>query len=164
MLSIFLVISIIASLHAESVHWQWRELECTPDKGDAVKTTDKNPAPCHLTLRETEFDPAGRPTTGLPCFDETTNGTLRTYCNIGCPRADTAYMIKREPQNHHFCFGHLTYRVERRGSDWFVWRSGKCRTDEVKLTYRCEFLFPRSEFLSDNDVFAKTALHGLTDK
>lgn len=50
------------------------------------------------------------------------NGTVRTYCDLLCPNADTVYVIKRDPQNHRSCFEFLTYKREKRQDEWYFWR------------------------------------------
>lgn len=49
------------------------------------------------------------------------NNTVRTYCDLLCPKADTVYLIKREPPNRH-CFVFYTHRLERRDDNWYIWR------------------------------------------
>uniref|UniRef100_A0A8R1HKE6 DUF7808 domain-containing protein n=1 Tax=Caenorhabditis japonica TaxID=281687 RepID=A0A8R1HKE6_CAEJA len=89
----------------------------------------------------------------FPPFKEESNGKPRNYCNIICPGADTAYLIKRIPQNHRSCFGHFTYKIEQRSPNFFIWRDAKCRSSSVEFLIRCEFLSARSSFRSDEDIF-----------
>ncbi|VDM60274.1 unnamed protein product [Angiostrongylus costaricensis] len=142
--------SFLTTIIAESVHWQWRELVCKSKGDKSLKDASK----CELRLKETEDDPNARIVPLDVCFDETMNGQPRHYCNILCPGATTAYRITRFPQNHKTCFSHYTYRIERRGENFFMWRDGKCRTTDIQFTIRCEFSSPRAEFLSDDDLFA----------
>lgn len=85
------------------------------------------------------------------------NGTTRTYCDLLCPKADTVYLIKREPQQHRSCFVFYTHRLERRGEDWFLWRDQRCRKSQITFTIRCEFLFNRRDFPTDAQVFQRAA-------
>ncbi|VDM77621.1 unnamed protein product [Strongylus vulgaris] len=129
---------------------EWREMKCVAKDGKAQKTA----TPCMMSLKETESDEKPRAALFDPCFEEVVDGKPRTYCNVLCPGADTAYLIKREPQNHRSCFAHFTYKIEKRGNDFYMWRDGKCRTSDVRFVIRCEFAFGRAEFPTDNVVFA----------
>uniref|UniRef100_A0A914I8M6 DUF7808 domain-containing protein n=1 Tax=Globodera rostochiensis TaxID=31243 RepID=A0A914I8M6_GLORO len=84
---------------------------------------------------------------------EIVNGTVRTYCDLLCPKADTVYLIKRDPQAHRSCFVFYTHRLERRGDHWYLWRENKCRHSQITFTARCEFLFARREMPSDTVLF-----------
>ncbi|ETN86706.1 hypothetical protein RB195_004002 [Necator americanus] len=145
-----ILLCLTLGVATESVHWQWRELIC---KSKDAKNT-KDASDCEVVLKETENDQNGRKAPLNTCFDETANGQPRRYCNILCPGAATAYRITRQPQNHKSCFTHLTYRIERRGDNFFMWRDGKCRTTDIQFTIRCEFSSPRSDFLTDGELFA----------
>ncbi|KAM3725551.1 Uncharacterized protein ACO02O_02420 [Dirofilaria immitis] len=151
----------ISLVTADSVHWQWRDLTCTTRNGTGPDKISKEPASCSLALRETGIDndpnDKWRPAPGnnSVCFDETVNGTVRNYCNLLCPNADTVYLIKRIPQTHRSCFAFITYQHEKRSNDWYVWRNNKCRLSTITFTFRCEFLFDRKEFPSDEEIFKK---------
>ncbi|CAD6195619.1 unnamed protein product [Caenorhabditis auriculariae] len=120
---------------SESVHWQWRLMTCEePKEGAAVEK--KGASPCRIGFMETEKDPSPRTAPFDSCFEEDFNGKLGNYCNIMCPGADTAYLIKRSPSNHRSCFGHFTYKLEKRGNNFFMWRNGKCRTSSVQFLVR----------------------------
>ncbi|KAJ1372959.1 hypothetical protein KIN20_035274 [Parelaphostrongylus tenuis] len=129
---------------------EWRELVCKVKDGKNSKDASK----CELLLKETEDDPNARKVPVDPCFDETFNGQPRHYCNILCPGAATAYRITRFPQNHKTCFSHYTYRIERLGDDFFMWRDGKCRTTDIHFTVRCEFSSSRVDFITDSELIA----------
>ncbi|KAI6228013.1 hypothetical protein M3Y95_00577600 [Aphelenchoides besseyi] len=159
-----LVLICCASLAVEAaientVHWQWRDLICTTKEGKGSDKLSETPAECKIALRESEKDTNRRTvdeTVGADgCFDEVVNGTVRTYCDLLCPGADTVYLIKRDPQVHRSCFVFYTHRLERRGDNWLLWRTDKCRHSQITFTIRCEFAFPRSKFPSDQEVFTK---------
>ncbi|KJH49271.1 hypothetical protein DICVIV_04593 [Dictyocaulus viviparus] len=114
----------------------------------------KDASPCQISLHETQTDENLRTAPFEPCFDEVVDGKQRTYCNLLCPGADTVYVIKRDPQNHRSCFTHFTYKIEKRGDDFYMWRDGKCRSSDVDFTIRCEFAFARATFPTDDIVFA----------
>ncbi|KAL3094081.1 hypothetical protein niasHT_021852 [Heterodera trifolii] len=139
----------------ETIHWEWRDLICqTNDKGKGNDKITEEPAQCTVALRETEQDTKRRKApNGEGCFDEIVNGTTRTYCDLLCPKADTVYLIKRDPQAHRSCFVFFTHRLERRGENWFLWRENKCRHSQITFTARCEFLFGRREMPSDAELF-----------
>ncbi|KAK6752940.1 hypothetical protein RB195_003999 [Necator americanus] len=126
-------------------------MKCGSKGGD---TTQKTASLCDILLKETETDDKLRPAPLQPCFEEVVNGKQRTYCNVLCPGADTVYLIRRQPSNHRSCFSHFTYKIEKKGNDFYLWRDGKCRTSDVDFTIRCEFAFGRAEFPADNIVFA----------
>ncbi|EFO22601.1 hypothetical protein LOAG_05885 [Loa loa] len=146
---------------ANSVHWQWRDLICATKDGVGLDKISKEPASCSLALRETGVDndpnDKWRPAPGnnSVCFDEIVNRTVRTYCNLLCPNADTVYLIKRTPQTHRSCFAFVTYHHEKRGTDWYIWRTENCRLSTITFTIRCEFHFDRKEFPSDEEIFKK---------
>ncbi|CAD5224411.1 unnamed protein product [Bursaphelenchus xylophilus] len=162
-MKVFVVLSVLAiglvycqTNPESSVHWQWRDLICTTKEGSGPDKISKEKASCTIALRETETDRTrrlGEKEAG--CFDETVNGTARTYCDLHCPHADTVYLIKRDPQVHRSCFVFYTHRLERRGDDWFLWRDKNCRQSQITFTIRCEFLFNRREFPSDKEVFER---------
>ncbi|KAE9416510.1 hypothetical protein Angca_002588, partial [Angiostrongylus cantonensis] len=141
---------LIATVSSESVHWQWREISCTSKDEKERKVA----SPCRISLHETENDEKLRTAPFEPCFEEVVDAKPRTYCNVLCPGADTVYLIKRHPQNHRSCFAHFTYKIEKRGSDFYMWRNGKCRSSDVNFTIRCEFAFARADFPTDDVVFA----------
>uniref|UniRef100_A0A0N5ALE9 Protein ST7 homolog n=1 Tax=Syphacia muris TaxID=451379 RepID=A0A0N5ALE9_9BILA len=153
-----LIIIQITFVYTESVHWQWRDLVCTTKDGVGSDQLSKEPAECNLYLRETD-DPDAKeerrpaPGNNAACFDENVNGTVRTYCNLLCPKADTVYLISREPKVHRSCFVFYTHQFERRGDDWYLWQNQNCRLSAINFKIRCEFLFPRSSFPSDEEVF-----------
>ncbi|KAI6184178.1 hypothetical protein M3Y97_00568400 [Aphelenchoides bicaudatus] len=153
------VFGFVALTSAESsVHWQWRDLICKTTDGKGVDKISEKPAECRIALRENERDTNRRIASeevNAGCFDEVVNGTTRSYCDLLCPNADTVYLIKRDPQVHRSCFVFYTHRLERRGNDWFLWRDKACRLSEITFTVRCEFLFGRSQFPNDNEVFSR---------
>ncbi|MCP9265668.1 hypothetical protein DINM_021016 [Dirofilaria immitis] len=104
---------------------EWRDLTCTTRNGTGPDKISKEPASCSLALRETGIDndpnDKWRPAPGNN--SETVNGTVRNYCNLLCPNADTVYLIKRIPQTHRSCFAFITYQHEKRSNDWYVWRN-----------------------------------------
>ncbi|VDM83977.1 unnamed protein product, partial [Strongylus vulgaris] len=129
MLRATFLLCFVLGVATESVHWQWRELIC---KSKNEKDT-KDASDCEVLLKEEENDKNPRKVPLNTCFDmpkalhflqETANGQPRRYCNLLCPGAITAYRITRFPQNHRSCFTHLTYRIERRGDNFFMWRDG----------------------------------------
>ncbi|VDN53410.1 unnamed protein product, partial [Dracunculus medinensis] len=137
----------------------FRDLVCETKDSTGSDKISKNPAECKLFLRETgkDDDPNDnrREVPGKGCFDEVVNGTVRTYCDLLCPNADTVYVIKRDPQNHRSCFEFLTYKREKRQDEWYFWRQEKCRNATITFKLRCEFLFPRKEFPDDTEIFKK---------
>ncbi|CAD5218257.1 unnamed protein product [Bursaphelenchus okinawaensis] len=147
----------LAQTNEEStVHWQWRDLICETKNGTGPDKISTEKAQCTIALRETETDHNRRlAEKEAGCFDEVVNGTTRTYCDLLCPKADTVYLIKRDPQVHRSCFVFYTHRLERRGEDWFLWRDKKCRQSQITFTIRCEFNFNRREFPSDKEVFLR---------
>ncbi|CCD63376.2 DUF7808 domain-containing protein [Caenorhabditis elegans] len=150
---IILVICLVGlpvAFGLESKHWQWRLISCKAGDSPVQK---KDASPCKVSLLETENDPNPRPASFDPCFEEEIDGKQRNYCNIVCPGADTAYLIKRIPQNHRSCFGHFTYKIEKRSPNFFIWRDAKCRSSSVEFLIRCEFLSARSSFRSDEAIF-----------
>jgi len=154
-----LAVSLAQTNQQSTVHWQWRDLICETHGGDGpdLITPDK-PAECAIALRDFEQDPPESRRVAqknVGCFDEVVNGTLRTYCDLLCPGADTVYLIKRTPQVHRSCFVFYTHRLERRGQDWFLWRDKDCRHSRITFTIRCEFLFNRNEFPKDHEVFSR---------
>uniref|UniRef100_A0A7I4YS76 Secreted protein n=1 Tax=Haemonchus contortus TaxID=6289 RepID=A0A7I4YS76_HAECO len=148
---LFAVILLIASTSSESVHWQWRHMKCVTKEGEK---SQKAASPCEMSMGETEFDEKLRTAPFDPCFEEVVDGKPRSYCNVLCPGADTVYLIKRSPPNQRSCFAHFTYKIEKRGTDFYMWRDGKCRSSSVDFLIRCEFAFSRAEFPADNIVFA----------
>uniref|UniRef100_A0AC34Q2P5 Uncharacterized protein n=1 Tax=Panagrolaimus sp. JU765 TaxID=591449 RepID=A0AC34Q2P5_9BILA len=142
-------------IYAESVHWQWRDLICETKNGTGPDKISNDAAQCTIALREKEKDKERRPAPvkNAGCFDEVVNGTTRTYCDLLCPKADTVYLIKRDPQVHRSCFVFYTHRLERRGDNWFLWRDKNCRLSQITFTIRCEFLFSRNDFPNDNTLF-----------
>lgn len=64
------------------------------------------------------------------------NGTVRTYCDLLCPNAESVYLIKREPQVHRSCFAFYTQGKEKRGNDWYLWRSKVCPSFAHLYTYK----------------------------
>ncbi|WKY08518.1 hypothetical protein Q1695_007779 [Nippostrongylus brasiliensis] len=146
-----ILICLIYGISSESVHWQWRQMKC------ATKQAEKNQklaSPCEVSLLETEKDENLRKAPFDPCFEEVVDEKPRTYCNVLCPGADTVYVIKRDPQIHRSCFKHFTYNIEKRGTDFYMWRDGKCRQSDVDFLIRCEFAFGRADFPADDVVFA----------
>jgi len=157
-----LLCALLETSAGDSVHWQWRDLICetNSESGVGPDNLTEEPAECAIALRETEREPAEKrrkAEKNAGCFDEIVNGTMRTYCDLLCPGADTVYLIKREPQVHRSCFVFFTHRLERRGNDWFLWRQKDCRHSRITFTIRCEFLFDRSQFPKDNEVFETLA-------
>ncbi|KHJ97404.1 hypothetical protein OESDEN_02609 [Oesophagostomum dentatum] len=150
MFRITILFCLVLGIAAESVHWQWRELICKAKD----EKNNKDASECEVLLKETENDSTPRKVPLNTCFDETANGQPRQYCNILCPGAATAYRITRYPQNHRSCFTHLTYRIERRGDNFFMWRDGKCRSTDIQFTIRCEFTSPRVDFMTDSELFS----------
>jgi len=151
---------IIATITAESVHWQYRNMVCTTGNNSTSNEdeTGTNRADCNIYVKETEdINEIGRTSPiADDCFEETSeSGQNRTYCDLRCPKADTVYLLARRPQQHRTCFVFYTHRLERRGDDWYLWRNGACRSATITYSIRCEFLFSRSEFPSDNELFAK---------
>ncbi|GMR52738.1 hypothetical protein PMAYCL1PPCAC_22933, partial [Pristionchus mayeri] len=136
-------------------HWQWRSLDCVTTNGTGPDLISKEPAECTLKLFEGEHDTTKRPAGGPVCHDEVVNGVTRSYCNLLCPGADTVYLIKRKPQTHRSCFVFYTHELEKRGEEYYLWRINKCRHSQIEITVRCEFLFDRQKFVSDNELFAK---------
>ncbi|CAI4231876.1 unnamed protein product [Auanema sp. JU1783] len=128
---------------------QWRLLSCQ-------SRNDLEPASCSIKLLETERDEHPRNVTWNPCHQEAIDGKDRTYCNLLCPQADTVYLIKRSPNNHRRCFGSITYKIEKRETDFYMWTEKKCRTSDVEFLVRCEFAFPHSHFPKD-DVIVSNA-------
>ncbi|PIC33479.1 hypothetical protein B9Z55_013441 [Caenorhabditis nigoni] len=147
---IIFLASVSVTIGLESKHWQWRLITCKAGDANVQK---KDASSCKVSLLETENDPNPRPAPFDPCFEEENAGKPRNYCNIVCPGADTAYLIKRIPQNHRSCFGHFTYKIEKRSPNFFIWRDAKCRSSSVEFLIRCEFLSARSTFRSDEDIF-----------
>ncbi|VDD95858.1 unnamed protein product [Enterobius vermicularis] len=154
----FLIAFQIGFSVSESVHWQWRDLKCETRNGRGPDKLSQEPAECNLFLREND-EPGSQekrraaPGNNAGCFDENVNGTVRTYCNLLCPKADTVYLISREPKVHRSCFVFYTHRLERRGDDWYLWRDKNCRLSAINFKIRCEFLFPRAKFPDDEEVF-----------
>ncbi|CAD6193840.1 unnamed protein product [Caenorhabditis auriculariae] len=148
-LPFFIFLSVFSLVYAESVHWQWRELVCKTKEGD----DGKHASTCELQLKEHENDEQPRTVPFNTCFEETTDGEVRNYCDILCPGADTAYRITRYPQQHKSCYTHITYRLQRREENFYMWRSGKCRTSDIAFTIRCEFASARADFASDEELF-----------
>ncbi|CAI5447300.1 unnamed protein product [Caenorhabditis angaria] len=144
----------VGFLNAESVHWQWRILQCSEKSGDSP-LQKKDASPCRISLLESEHDENPRLAPFDPCFEESANGKPRNYCNLICPGADTAYLIKRTPQNHRSCFGHFTYKIEKRSPNFFIWRDAKCRSSSVEFLIRCEFLSSRDSFPTDDVIFSE---------
>ncbi|CAI2354378.1 unnamed protein product [Caenorhabditis sp. 36 PRJEB53466] len=140
---------LVVTAAAESVHWQWREIRCK----EGVTNENGQASACELQLKEHENDETPRVVPFNTCVDETINGEVKTYCDLLCPGADTAYRITRYPQQHKSCFTHQTYRLEKREDNFYLWRSGACRTSTIGFTIRCEFKSAREEFLSDQELF-----------
>lgn len=152
---LFILLASIELSQSETVHWQWRDLICKTEGNEGDKITEM-PSTCLLALCETEHDQNKRfGPTDAGCFDEQINGTVRSYCDIGCPGADTVYLIKRDPQVHRSCFVFYTHKLERRENNWYLWREKRCRHSQVTFTIRCEFLFSRKEFPNDTIIFEK---------
>uniref|UniRef100_A0A915DBJ0 AAA+ ATPase domain-containing protein n=1 Tax=Ditylenchus dipsaci TaxID=166011 RepID=A0A915DBJ0_9BILA len=129
-----------------TVHWQWRDLICETENGSGPDKISEKPAECSIALREAERDTQRRTAEkNAGCFDEVVNGTTRSYF----------YLIKRTPQVHRSCFVFFTHRLERRGENWYLWRHKDCRQSQITFTIRCEFLFPRTHFPKDQEVFSK---------
>uniref|UniRef100_A0A1I7XL73 Secreted protein n=1 Tax=Heterorhabditis bacteriophora TaxID=37862 RepID=A0A1I7XL73_HETBA len=147
----------ILGVASESVHWQWREMICKSKDNK----NDKDASPCEIVLKESENDTSGRSAPLNTCFEEKANNQSRTYCDILCPGAVTAYRITRQPQNHKSCFSHYTYRLEKRGDNFLMWREGKCRSADIQFTVRCEFSSARAEFITDEQLFESAKTLGL---
>ncbi|CAI5453455.1 unnamed protein product [Caenorhabditis angaria] len=147
--ALLFLLTVVLLVSAESVHWQWREIRCEPHDGDE----EGQASSCELQLKEDENDQNPRVVPFNTCNDETVEGELKTYCDILCPGASTAYRITRWPQQHKSCFTHTTYRLEKREENFYLWRSKDCRTSSIGFMIRCEFQSPRSDFLTDQDLF-----------
>ncbi|VDK63640.1 unnamed protein product [Onchocerca ochengi] len=157
--NIFFCFIFVSLTNAASVHWQWRDLICVTNNGTAPDKISKEPASCNIALRETgvEDDPKDTwrlaPGNDSVCFEEAINGSVRSYCDLLCPRADTVYLIKRTPPTHRLCFAHITFHKEKRGEKWYLWLSEQCRYSTITFTLRCEFNFDRAEFPADEEIF-----------
>ncbi|VDP15434.1 unnamed protein product [Onchocerca flexuosa] len=138
---------------------EWRDLICVTNNGTGPNEISKEPASCSIALRETGVndDPNDKwrlvPGNSSVCFEETVNGSARSYCDLFCPNADAVYLVKRVPSTHRLCFAHITYHKEKRGEDWYLWLSEKCRFSTITFTIRCEFNFDRTEFPADEEIF-----------
>ncbi|KAJ1370808.1 hypothetical protein KIN20_032613, partial [Parelaphostrongylus tenuis] len=95
----------------------------------------------HDTIKSlgTEDDPNARKVPVDPCFD-----VRMTIIDF----EEYLQFISRT------CFSHYTYRIERLGDDFFMWRDGKCRTTDIHFTVRCEFSSSRADFFTDSELIA----------
>ncbi|KAI1722725.1 hypothetical protein Ddc_06899 [Ditylenchus destructor] len=138
-------------------HPQYRQLKCATPDGSLRAGDDR--ARCHMIIKDAEDETPGRPAPeGDGCFSEDHDGEERIYCDLVCPKAHTVFNAHID-QGHRSCFNYYTYQLERRGDEWFVWRSGKCLNSTATFTIGCKFDEPFStQFPSDNDIFARLRL------
>jgi hypothetical protein len=89
-------------------------------------------------------------------LQEVVNGTDRVYCDIFCPQSFSAFHAAA--LQNRACFKFYTYQVEKRGEDWFLWRSGKCLTATATFHLGCKFTAPFKKLNNiddDDQIFAK---------
>ncbi|KAK6019680.1 hypothetical protein OSTOST_14678 [Ostertagia ostertagi] len=60
-----------------------------------------------------------------PVEEETLNSEEREYCDLVCPNSHTVF-ISYIDQGHRACFNYITYQIEKRAEERYLWRSGKC--------------------------------------
>ncbi|KAI6183838.1 hypothetical protein M3Y97_00531600 [Aphelenchoides bicaudatus] len=152
-----LIIAIFVAFSALCyAHPQFRQLKCQTTDGQLRGGNET--AHCHLIIKDLEAELPGRPAPeGDGTFIEVVNGEERVYQDIVCPKAHTVFNAHIE-QGHRSCFNFYTYQLERRGDEWYIWRSGKCLKSTATFTIGCKFDEPFStQFASDNDVFARLA-------
>uniref|UniRef100_A0A7I4Y8D3 PRKCSH_1 domain-containing protein n=1 Tax=Haemonchus contortus TaxID=6289 RepID=A0A7I4Y8D3_HAECO len=131
---------------------QYRELKCTTPTNTVRGGPDR--AECQLTLKEEELEP-GRPVPkGLGCWKEDHEGEEREYCDLVCPKSHTVF-ISSITQGHRACFNFITYQIEKRGEEHYMWRSGKCANSTIDYRIGCKFDDPfDTQFKTDNEILA----------
>ncbi|CAD5217384.1 unnamed protein product [Bursaphelenchus xylophilus] len=137
-------------------HPQFRVLKCRTQDGQLKAGPEQ--AHCNMIIKDSETELPGREAPeGDGCFYETVNGEERLYCDLVCPKAHTVFNAHIE-QGHKACFNFYTYQLERRGQEWYIWRSGKCLNSTATFTVGCKFDEPfNTQFANDNEVFARLA-------
>ncbi|VDK46525.1 unnamed protein product [Anisakis simplex] len=143
-----------------SAHPQFRKLDClTEDK--SVRGGPEN-SKCHLVIKDLEDEEPGRDAAeGDGCFSEEAGTDQRVYCDMICPKSHAVFHSKS--LNHRACFKFHTYgvrylllKLEQRGEDWFLWRSGKCLNSTAVFDVGCKFDAPfKTQFASDKEIFAR---------
>ncbi|RCN46959.1 hypothetical protein ANCCAN_06999 [Ancylostoma caninum] len=148
----YLLIAASSLAFAIAFH-QYRELKCsTPTntvRGGPVR------AECQLILKEEELE-GGRPVPkGLGCWKEDHEGEEREYCDLVCPNSHTVF-ISYIDQGHRACFNYITYQIEKRAEERYLWRSGKCLNSTVNYRIGCKFDDPfDTQFKTDNEILAR---------
>uniref|UniRef100_A0A915AUT1 Secreted protein n=1 Tax=Parascaris univalens TaxID=6257 RepID=A0A915AUT1_PARUN len=145
MLLIFGVLTLVSTCFAEFHHNQFRQYTC-------FATVPGEPADC--TLRFKEGDNERTTINDSGCFTEKDNerDQLLTYCPLQCPDAESAYVLLKRPSNNNKCVTFFSYNVVRRRNDWFLWRSGKCLSEEIQFDIGCTFPFKQ---IKPNPKFVK---------
>ncbi|KHN80700.1 hypothetical protein Tcan_04533 [Toxocara canis] len=66
----------------------------------------------------------------------------------------TAYLISKHPATNNKCIQFFNYKMEERGGEWFLWRTGRCLTTEIQFDIECLFDYPESD-ANDLRVYLK---------
>ncbi|VDD89719.1 unnamed protein product [Enterobius vermicularis] len=128
---------------------EFRQLVC--DSTNRTAKADKTS--CYLVVKDTEDEEPGRNApVGDGCFTEFHGKEERIYCDLACPEAHTVFHSKSI--SNKVCFKFYTYQIERRGNDWYMWRSGKCLSSPQIFDFGCKFDRPfKEQFADDAAVF-----------
>ncbi|PAV77960.1 hypothetical protein WR25_20109 [Diploscapter pachys] len=151
-MSLHSLLIFLSSLAIVFSYHQYREFKCKTPTNTIRGGPDR--AECHLELKAEETD-TGRPVpTGLGCWREDYKGEEREYCDIVCPNSHTVF-ISFIDQGHRACFNFLTYQLEKKDNETYLWRSGKCLNSTVNYRIGCKFDDPfETQFKTDNDVIS----------
>ncbi|CAG9536901.1 unnamed protein product [Cercopithifilaria johnstoni] len=87
---------------------------------------------------------------------------VRTVCDIQCKGADRDSVISKIPNSVHECVRWYNYNTLKRGDQWYIWRSGKCRN--VTITFEVHCGFPTNKpndinILAQNNISLSTKIH-----
>uniref|UniRef100_A0A0N5AFC2 DUF7808 domain-containing protein n=1 Tax=Syphacia muris TaxID=451379 RepID=A0A0N5AFC2_9BILA len=136
-------------MHIAKRYLEFRQLICAPNNG----TTKAEKSSCYLVIKDTEDEtPGRRAPLGDGCFSEFHGKEERVYCDLVCPNAHTVFHAKSI--SNRACFKFYTYQIEKRGDDFYVWRSGKCLETPQVFDFGCKFDNPfNTQFPNDEAIF-----------
>ncbi|KAH7725576.1 Protein T06G6.6 b [Aphelenchoides avenae] len=94
-------------------------------------------ADCRLTFVSSSDELTTITDSGCFMEKDITQQELRNLCPIQCSK-DHAYVLTRRPDGAGSgCIQGVTFGMQRRRTDWFMWRSGDCLTAEIQFDIRC---------------------------
>ncbi|CAI4226544.1 unnamed protein product [Auanema sp. JU1783] len=145
------LIVLASSLAVVLCYHQYREVHCNTPTNTIRGGPDR--AECRLVLKEEELGEGRQVPQGLGCWKEEHDGDEREYCDIVCPNSHTVF-ISSIDQGHRACFNFITYQIEKRDNEHYLWRSGKCLNSTINYRIGCKFDDPfDTQFKSDNEIF-----------